>query len=182
MSKMYYSTPLKAGQGNGICAAAAMQQELGLTREEVAEITHYSPKYLYYTLYDRYSQILEHKLLRYYSEKLLDYQPESPYCHIKLDTNEPYSVDSVQLDFTGGFLAYTNFMRYKHQVSVVELARQAKCSYYTMKDLLEGKLVVQDMEIFQKNIEPYFQVLEERNPKGCDNANRGIARYKLTIL
>ena len=38
MSKMYYSTPLKAGQGNGICAAAAMQQELGLTREEVAEI------------------------------------------------------------------------------------------------------------------------------------------------
>ena len=181
MKKMY-SSPLKAGQGNGICAAAAMQQELGLSTEAVAEALNCSPVYLNTLFYNVYSGASEHRLLEYFSGKLLDYQPTAPYCHIELDLSEPHLIDSVPVDFTGGFLAYTNFMRYKHKISISELAKHAECPYYIMKSLMDSQLPIPDTERIQHNIELYLQELEENNPKGCDNANCGIARYKLTIL
>ena len=181
MRKMY-SSPLKAGQGNGICAAAAMQQELGLSTKEVADALACSPDYLKTLFYNVYSGISEHRLLEYFSGKLMDHQPAAPYCHIELDTSEPHLIDSVPVDFTGGFLAYTNFMRYKHKISISELAKHAECSYPLMKSLMEEQLIVPDMDRIQNNIALYFQDLEECNPSGTPNVNRGIARYKLTVL
>lgn len=175
--------PLKAGQGNGICAGAAMQQELCLRTKDVAVDTGYSKAHLYHTFYDKYSSKTEHQLLNYYNEKYAHHTPPAvPYCRIELDENDPYLKDDVRIDFTGGFLAYVNFMRYKHQIKVPQLAQVIEYSYWGFRAMMENELVIPHFEEYQRKLENYFQELEASQPNGCPQANRGIARYKLTVL
>lgn len=182
MASYRYFKPLKAGQGNGICAAAAMQQELGLSNEEVAEFTGYSLDVIYHTLHDKYSLPLERKLLLCCSERYKRHIPEDAYCHIELDESELHFEESPKIDFTGGFFAYVNFMRYKHGISITKLSKQTEFSPYTLKSLIDGELVLSRIDDLQRPIEEYFRQLEKTQPSGAPNANRGLARYKLTLL
>ena len=182
MNRQIYN-PLKAGQGNGICAAAAMQQELGLKTKTVAEAVGYSEGHIYHTFHDKYSPATEQRLLNYYVEEYRHHTPAADaYCHIELDEGESHLLDSVKIDFNGGFLAYVNFMRYKHQIKVPELARVIEYSYWGFRAMMENELVIPHFEEYQRKLESYFRELEANTPNGCPQANRGIARYKLTIL